>query len=208
MLPIILDVSSLKVAVIGNGLQAVKRLEMLNDAGAEKIDVFAPSPVEEMRAAAGDALKPYLPAVEDIGTYAIVFIANLEDDAAKQLAAQARERNVLVNVEDVKPLCDFHVPSIIRRGKLLMTASTGGMSPALARRLREFLASRFAPAWADRLETIGAARNKWREEGLSFGEVTKNTNDLIDEEGWLTCPCPLKAESPLKTESPIETTKA
>lgn len=194
MLPIILDVSSLKVAVIGNGLQAVKRLDMLRDADVSEIDIFSPEPGNEMKAAAGNMMKLRLPSVEDISSYAIIFIANLEAEEMEKLAGQAREQGVLVNVEDVKPLCDFHVPSIIRRGKLLLTASTGGMSPALARRLREFLAARFAPVWADRLEIIGAARHKWRDEGLSFSEVTKNTNDLIDEEGWLECPCPLKTE--------------
>ena len=194
MLPIILDVSSLKVAVIGNGLQAVKRLDMLRDANVSAIDIFSPDPGDEMKAAAGNIVKLHLPSAEDIGSYAIIFIANLEAEEVEKLAGQAREQGVLVNVEDVKPLCDFHVPSIIRRGKLLLTASTGGMSPALARRLREFLAARFAPVWADRLEIIGAARHRWRDEGLSFGEVTKNTNDLIDEEGWLECPCPLKTE--------------
>ena len=194
MLPIILDVSSLKVAVIGNGLQAVKRLDMLRDADVSEIDIFSPDPGDEMKAAAGNEVKLHLPSAEDISSYAIIFIANLEAEEVEKLAGQAREQGVLVNVEDVKPLCDFHVPSIIRRGKLLLTASTGGMSPALARRLREFLAARFAPVWADRLEIIGAARHKWRDEGLSFGEVTNNTNDLIDEEGWLECPCPLKTE--------------
>ena len=194
MLPIILDVSSLKVAVIGNGLQAVKRLDMLRDADVSEIDIFSPDPGNEMKAAAGNMMKLRLPSVEDISSYAIIFIANLEAEEVEKLAGQAREQGVLVNVEDVKPLCDFHVPSIIRRGKLLLTASTGGVSPALARRLREFLAARFAPVWADRLEIIGAARHKWRDEGLSFGEVTKNTNNLIDEEGWLECPCPLKTE--------------
>ena len=194
MLPIILDVSSLKVAVIGNGLQAVKRLDMLRDADVSEIDIFSPDPGDEMKADAGNVVKLHLPSAEDISSYAIIFIANLEAEEVEKLAGQAREQGVLVNVEDVKPLCDFHVPSIIRRGKLLLTASTGGMSPALARRLREFLAARFAPVWADRLEIIGAARHKWRDEGLSFGEVTKNTNDLIDEEGWLECPCPLKTE--------------
>lgn len=194
MLPIILDVSSLKVAVIGNGLQAVKRLDMLRDADVSEIDIFSPDPGDELKAAAGNVVKLHLPSAEDISSYAIIFIANLEAEEVEKLAGQAREQGVLVNVEDVKPLCDFHVPSIIRRGKLLLTASTGGMSPALARRLREFLAARFAPVWADRLEIIGAARHRWRDEGLSFGEVTKNTNDLIDEEGWLECPCPLKTE--------------
>ncbi|MEC6998896.1 MAG: NAD(P)-dependent oxidoreductase, partial [Pseudomonadota bacterium] len=126
MLPIILDVSSLKVAVIGNGLQAVKRLDMLRDADVSEIDIFSPDPGNEMKAAAGNMMKLRLPSVEDISSYAIIFIANLEAEEVEKLAGQAREQGVLVNVEDVKPLCDFHVPSIIRRGKLLLTASTGG----------------------------------------------------------------------------------
>ena len=183
MLPIILDVSSLKVGVIGNGLQAVKRLDMLRDADVREIVIFSPDPGDEMNAAAENLVKLHLPSAEDISSFDIIFIANLE-----------AEEGVLVNVEDVKPLCDFHVPSIVRRGKLLLTASTGGVSPALARRLREFLAAHFTPVWADRLEKVGVARHKWRDEGLSFGEVSKNTNDLIDKEGWLECPCPLKRE--------------
>ena len=194
MLPIILDVSSLKVGVIGNGLQAVKRLDMLRDADVSEIVIFSPDPGDEMKAAAGNLVKLHLPSAEDISSFDIIFIANLEAEETEKLARQAREQGVLVNVEDVKPLCDFHVPSIVRRGKLLLTASTGGVSPALARRLREFLAAHFTPVWADRLEKVGAARHKWRDEGLSFGEVSKNTNDLIDKEGWLECPCPLKRE--------------
>ena len=194
MLPIILDVSSLKVGVIGNGLQAVKRLDMLRDASVSEIVIFSPDPGDEMKAAAGNLVKLHLPSAEDISSFDIIFIANLEAEETEKLARQAREQGVLVNVEDVKPLCDFHVPSIVRRGKLLLTASTGGVSPALARRLREFLAAHFPPVWADRLEKVGAARHKWRDEGLSFGEVSKNTNDLIDKEGWLECPCPLKRE--------------
>ena len=46
-------------------------------------------------------MKFHLPTAEDIRKYAIIFIANLEDDEAQKLADQAREQGVLVNVEDV-----------------------------------------------------------------------------------------------------------
>ena len=72
---------------------------------------------------------------------------------------------VLVNVEDVLPLCDFHVPAIVRRGDLLLTASTGGQAPGLARPLRESLAEQFGPEWTGRLKDLGLARAKWRAAG-------------------------------------------
>ena len=186
MLPIILDVSSLKVAVIGNGLQAVKRLDMLRDADVSKIDIFAPVPGEEMREAAGDEMKLHLPTAEDISKYAIIFIANLEDDEAQRLAEQAREQGVLVNVEDVKPLCDFHVPAIVRRGDMLLTASTGGKSPGLARRLKTALEEKFPADWEGRLDELSSLRDTWRAEGADFRQLIDRTNEVIDAKGWLT----------------------
>jgi precorrin-2 dehydrogenase/sirohydrochlorin ferrochelatase len=92
---------------------------------------------------------------------------------------------VLVNVEDVLPLCDFHVPAVVRRGDLLLTASTGGQVPGLARALRETLADQFGPEWTVRLKELGLARAKWRSEGLSPREVSQNVRDLIVRMGWL-----------------------
>jgi precorrin-2 dehydrogenase/sirohydrochlorin ferrochelatase len=88
-------------------------------------------------------------------------------------------------VEDVLPLCDFHVPAIVRRGDLLLTASTGGQVPGLARALRESLADQFGPEWSVRLKELGMARAKWRSEGLTPGEVSQHVRELIVRMGWL-----------------------
>jgi hypothetical protein len=69
----------------------------------------------------------------------LLFVAGLDEGEARHLAARARAFGVLVNVEDVLPLCDFHVPAIVRHGDLLLTASTGGAAPGLSRALREHL---------------------------------------------------------------------
>jgi len=92
---------------------------------------------------------------------------------------------VLVNVEDVLPLCDFHVPAIVRRGALLLTASTGGQVPGLARRLREALAEQFGPEWTGRLKDLGTARAKWRAQGLPPAEVSEQVREMIARMGWL-----------------------
>ncbi len=46
----------------------------------------------------------------------LLFVAGLQEGEARHLAGRARALGVLVNVEDVLPLCDFHVPAIVRRG--------------------------------------------------------------------------------------------
>src|ERR1700760_993665 len=80
--------------------------------------------------------------------------AGLPEGEARLLATRARAQGVLVNVEDVLPLCDFHVPAVVRRGDLLLTASTGGQVPGLARALRERLAAQFGPEWTGRVKEV------------------------------------------------------
>src|ERR1700733_3900470 len=114
----------------------------------------------------------------------VLFVAGLSEGEARDLATRARALGVLVNVEDVLPLCDFHVPAILRRGELLLTASTGGQVPGLARALREHLADEFGPEWTGRLKELGAARAKWRSQGLSPPEVSRQVRELIVQMGW------------------------
>jgi precorrin-2 dehydrogenase/sirohydrochlorin ferrochelatase len=91
---------------------------------------------------------------------------------------------VIVNVEDVPSLCDFHVPAQVRRGDLLLTVSTGGRAPGVSRVLREDLQRRFGPEWADRLDEVAALRAQWRAEGMSPKLVSQHTQALLSERGW------------------------
>jgi precorrin-2 dehydrogenase len=81
--------------------------------------------------------------------------------------------------------CDFHNPSVVRRGDLLLTVSTGGKSPGLAARIRRELAERFGPEWALRLERLGAKRTAWRRRARPLDELARLTDAMIDHERWL-----------------------
>jgi len=164
MLPIVVNPGTVKVGLAGAGEGTARRLALLRAAGIEPAEVD------------GDETPQGL---------SILFIAGLERAAAAELAAGARARGVLVNVEDAPELCDFHVPAIVRRGALMLTASTGGRSPGLARQLREWLERRFGAEWDGRLEALGAARRRWRAEGVAADGVAERTRRMIDGQGWL-----------------------
>ncbi len=186
MFPVSLDLDRLTVAVAGSGAAARQRIRLLTEAGAGDFDVYAPDADAVMVEAAGARLVRRLPEDSDLGALDVLFIADLAEADEKRLAAVARSRKVLVNTEDVRPLCDFHVPAMVRRGDLLLAISTGGASPGLARRLKAHLGQEFGEEWADHINEIASARTRWREEGVPLPELGKRTNALIDEKGWLS----------------------
>jgi precorrin-2 dehydrogenase/sirohydrochlorin ferrochelatase len=167
MLPLVLNPVNLKVGLAGRGDARDRRAALLAEAGVEARLLPENAP---------DALLEGLQ---------VLFVAGLDESEARDLATRARSHGVLVNVEDNIPLCDFHVPALVRRGDLLLTASTGGQVPGLARALREVLADEFGPEWTGRLKELGLARAKWRAEGLSPTQVSQNVRDLIVMRGWL-----------------------
>jgi precorrin-2 dehydrogenase/sirohydrochlorin ferrochelatase len=167
MLPLVLSPVHLKAGLAGRGDARDRRAALLADAGVEV------------------RLLPEVVPDELLKSLQILFVAGLPEGEARELATRARAFGVLVNVEDVLPLCDFHVPAIVRRGDLLLTASTGGQVPGLARALRESLADQFGPEWTQRLKELGAARAKWRAQGLSTREVSRHVRELIERMGWL-----------------------
>ncbi len=185
MLPIVLDVSQLTIAIVGSGPQARRRLQMVDAAGAEFVRVYAENAEADMVALAGDRLIEAWPTQDDLAACHVVYIANVDDALQEQFTVQARAVKTLVNVEDVKPLCDFHVPAIVRRGDMLLTASTGGKSPGLARRLKSKLEEQYPESWAQRLNELSDLRDGWRAEGADFKTLIDNSNQVIDEKGWL-----------------------
>jgi precorrin-2 dehydrogenase/sirohydrochlorin ferrochelatase len=166
MLPVLLS-GSTKVGLAGRGDGLGRRAGLLLEAGVSP--TLLPTDAEEA-------------ALRGLN---FLFIAGLDQDEAFALAARARSVGVLVNAEDLPGLCDFHVPAVVRRGDMILTASTGGRAPGLARRLREWLESHFGPEWKDRVDTVGRSREAWRAEGLSASEISRRTSALVAERAWL-----------------------
>ena len=68
-----------------------------------------------------------------------------------------------MNVVDDPPLCGFILPSTIRRGPITLACSTSGRSPALARRLREYLERAIGPEYGVFAGMLGELRPLMKE---------------------------------------------
>jgi precorrin-2 dehydrogenase / sirohydrochlorin ferrochelatase len=169
MLPIILDGSMVRAGIAGQGDALARRLLVMKAGGVDQPVIFTDR----------------LPNPGELADLQILFIAGLSADVSRSLAGKAREAGLMVNVEDVPELCDFHMPAQVRRGDLLLAISTAGRSPALSRALREYLEVRFGPEWEGRLETIADLRQQWRAAGVAPDEVSARTRAHLAEQGWL-----------------------
>ena len=167
MLPIVLN-ANVRAGLAGAGEGLARRRALLAEAGGEPT-LFGGRP----------------PSDEEIAGLHLLFVTGLDAQAARALAETARRLGVLVNVEDTPELCDFHVPAQVRRGDLVLTVSTGGRSPGLSRLLREDLERHFGPEWDARLDEIASLRGQWRSDGLSPGEISQRTRDVVVQRGWL-----------------------
>lgn len=182
MIPIHLDPAQVQVALVGNGQLAVRRLAWLRNTGAAPI-VFADAPVPELVEAAGDALQPGLPDDAALSGLDVLWIADLAEGAAAALFARARGHKVLVNVEDVKPLCQFHVPAIVKRGRLTVSIGTGGASPAVASAVRQRIDDALPSAWTTVLDAIAADRDEARAQGIGPADLNARARARLAAEG-------------------------
>jgi siroheme synthase-like protein len=167
--PIFLELKGRPGLVVGGGQVAARKAEGLLAAGA-RVTVVSPALdpdlaklVSERRIAHVD--RPYQHI--DFKGYAVVIAATDDAMTNERVAADARQSGVLVNVVDKPALCDFIVPSVVRRGDVVLAISTGGLSPALARWLRQEMESYLSEDFERLVQLLAEVRVELRERGLS-----------------------------------------
>jgi precorrin-2 dehydrogenase/sirohydrochlorin ferrochelatase len=158
--PIALDLDGRPVVIVGGGAVSARKIESLLHSGAH-VTVVAPDPVEEIAAWAerGElvlARRPYQSA--DVDGATLVIAATSVRAVNEQIARDCRARAIPVNVVDDPSLCDFLVPAVLERGSIQLTISTGGKSPAFARRIKRDLENALGPEYAEVNDILGSLR--------------------------------------------------
>lgn len=148
--PIFVELAGRPCLVVGGGPVAAGRAAKLAEHGAhvrlvspevtpELSEMVASGTIAEHRA------RPYRPG--DLDGCLLVIAATDRGDVNAEVRRDAEALGVLCNVVDGPPHGDFAVPSTVRRGDLTIAVSTGGASPAVARRVAADLAATLGPEW-------------------------------------------------------------
>jgi len=158
--PVYLDLNGRLAVIVGGGKVAQRKARTLAGYGADVV-VVAPNVSPELLELQSEGLvtveqRGYVRG--DLDGAFLAVCATDSEEVNRAVFAEAEERGCLVNVVDVPELCNFIVPSIVRRGSLQIAISTGGAAPTVAKRLRKRFQAEFGEEWADYIELLGAVR--------------------------------------------------
>jgi len=139
--PVFFDLQGRSVLVIGGGRLALEKVQGLLGAEAS-VTVVAPALNQELTALRDSGRIEHLAREYrsgDMHGRALVMAAGDHRLANEGLQADARAVGVPLNAADDPANCDFILPAVVRQPPLTLAISTGGGSPAVARRIREEL---------------------------------------------------------------------
>jgi precorrin-2 dehydrogenase/sirohydrochlorin ferrochelatase len=152
--------------VVGGGQIALRKVQGLVACGG-RVTVVAPRIVDELRILDGVTCEERAWRPEDMDGMWLV-IAATDDPSVNRAVYEAGERaGIWVNGADDPANCSFTLPSVVRRGDLQVTVSTGGRSPALSTWLRRRLEGEIGPEYAVLLDLLAGEREGLKAAGRS-----------------------------------------
>ena len=192
--PINLKIENSLCLVVGGGAVAFRKIRGLLQADA-KVRVISPELMPDLRLLADNGTVEWFerPFVEgDLEGVSLVFAATNSRKVQILVQEEARKNKVLLNSADAPVESDFHVPAHFRRGPMIVTVSTGGGSPAFAKKLRKQLEDEIVPEYKGVVELMGMIREgviRLSDEQAVSGAIFRsllegNLVEYVLEENW------------------------
>ena len=153
--------------VVGGGDVAERKVTALLECGA-RVTVVSPELNDGLQQAAqarqvGVLRRAFRPG--DLDGMMLVIAATDDPQVNAQVSQEAQRHGLLVNVVDDPAACNFIVPSVVRRGDLIIAVSTSGRSPALSKKIRRMLEEQFAPEYEAFLDLVSQVRQEMAAQG-------------------------------------------
>jgi len=176
--PLFLDIAGRRCVVVGGGNVAERKVGRLLACGAS-VEVIGAMLTPGLAALAGEgAIVHHAADYREDRLCGAFFVIGATDSAVvnERVARDARARGIPVNIVDDPARCDFILPSVVERGDLTIAVSTGGRSPALARKLRTELEIAYGSEYA----TLTAILGELREKVIAGGRPPAENRELFE----------------------------
>ncbi|MBF0273845.1 MAG: bifunctional precorrin-2 dehydrogenase/sirohydrochlorin ferrochelatase [Nitrospinae bacterium] len=160
--PAFINLSGKSCLVVGGGKVSERKVQSLLESKA-CVTLVSPEITESLKELHTSGKITYIPEKYSSphieGVFLVICATDIKE-VNQTVFSDAREKNILVNVVDKPELCNFYVPSQLKRGDLSIAISTHGRSPALARKIRKELTAQFGDEYAQLLEILGSKREE------------------------------------------------
>ena len=177
--PVFLKVNNLDILIVGGGNVGLEKLSfLLKSSPNARVTVVAKKLIPEMAALALQYKVSMIKAPYDasfLEAKHLVIACTDDEDLNIQVYKDCRSRNILVNVADNPPYCDFYMGGIVTKGNLKLAISTNGKSPTTAKRLRQFFEEVIPEDINELLENLNVFRKTIKGD---FEEKVNTLNDL------------------------------
>jgi len=170
--------------VVGGGKVALRKVKGLAEAGAT-VTVISPEVIPELQAMAAANHIELLTRAYQTGDLrnAYLVIAATDNPAVNQaIWEEANQHRCLVNVVDDPHHSNFILPAVVRRGDFTIAISTGGSSPALAKKLKEQFDHSIEPEYADFVAILAELRPDLIHHYAAVDDRLQAALDLIDSD--------------------------
>ena len=158
--PLFLDIGGRVCVVVGGGRVAERKVRgLLRSHG--QVKVVSPEVtkgLEKLEREGRIAVVRKSFEARDLDGAFLVFAATGRKDVNETVKAEAEKRRILVNVVDDPLLCDFFVPSTVRRRALTIAISTSGTSPLASKMIRREMERRCARVFGRYAEIVANFR--------------------------------------------------
>jgi precorrin-2 dehydrogenase / sirohydrochlorin ferrochelatase len=158
--PLFLDISGKSCIVTGGGKIAERKVVMLLKFNAE-VKVISP----KINRALSKLLElGKIKVIEreykdgDLNEASLVFAATNKKEINERIKNEAALKGILVNVVDDPVLCDFIVPSIVKKGPIVIAISTSGVLPSLSKKLRKEISEHISKDYVKYVQIVGNFR--------------------------------------------------
>lgn len=179
--PIFLDLAGKRCLIVGGGRVAERKCAALLKAGA-KITLVSSLLTKRLATYKEKGLIRHVRRGyrrTDIRSAFIIIAATDSEEMNRRVANDALAADKLLNVVDTPSLCNFIVPSVVRRGLLTIAISTGGASPAMAKAIRKELQKLYGPEYSRYLKFLKGARMKAMKEIPDKRKRERFLKDLV-----------------------------
>lgn len=137
--PILLNIEDKQILVVGGGNIALEKVKRLINF-TKNITILSPEIKPELlNLVYGYNLNYICQKYEKgcIDNYDIVIVAVNDLNLQKEIYLESKSKSKLCNSVDMVKFSDFIFPSVVKKGDFILSFSTSGTSPALAKYLRQ-----------------------------------------------------------------------